>query len=158
MNFKTLKNRFSYYFRFTFLFVLTTLIIYAPYFILQKSFVWEHDSYTQHLKAMLFISRWYRQTLRSLTHFDLKAISTYSFSLGYGSDALTTLAYYGVGDPFYLLSAFVPAKYIYLFYCGLILAKNYISGVAMSALCRFRWPSREHYGCCLAGSLIYAFC
>lgn len=158
MNFKTLKNRFSYYFRFTFLFVLTTLIIYAPYFILQKSFVWEHDSYTQHLKAMLFISRWYRQTLRSLAHFDLKAISTYSFSLGYGSDALTTLAYYGVGDPFYLLSAFVPAKYIYLFYCGLILAKNYISGVAMSALCRFRWPSREHDGGCLAGSLIYAFC
>ena len=103
MNLNTLKNRFSYYFRFTVLFVFTVLVIYAPYFILQRSFVWEHDSYTQHLKAMLFISRWYRQTLRSLTHFDLKAISTYSFSLGYGSDALTTLAYYGVGDPFYLL-------------------------------------------------------
>ena len=158
MNLNTLKNRFSYYFRFTVLFVFTVLVIYAPYFILQRSFVWEHDSYTQHLKAMIFISRWYRQTLRALLHFDLKAISTYSFSIGYGSDALTTLAYYGVGDPFYLLSALVPAKYIYLFYCGLILAKNYFSGLAMSALCRYRWPDREHDGGCLAGSLIYTFC
>ena len=158
MNLKTLKNRFSYYFRFTVLFVFTVLVIYAPYFILQRSFVWEHDSYTQHLKAMIFISRWYRQTLRALVHFDFGAISTYSFSIGYGSDALTTLAYYGVGDPFYLLSALVPAKYIYLFYCGLILAKNYFSGLAMSALCRYRWPGREHDGGCLAGSLIYTFC
>ena len=158
MNLSKLKNRLSYYFRFTVLFVLTELIVYAPYFIFQKGFVWEHDSYTQHLKAMIFISRWYRQTLRSLVHFDLRAISTYSFSLGYGSDALTTLAYYGVGDPFYLLSAFVPAKYIYLFYCGLIVVKSYLSGVAMSALCRFRWPSRENDGGCLAGALIYTFC
>ena len=158
MNFTTLKNRISYYFRFTVLFIVTTLIIYAPYFILQKSFVWAHDSYTQHLKAMIFISRWYRQTLRALIHFDFAAISTYSFSIGYGSDALSTLAYYGVGDPFYLLSALVPAKYIYLFYCALILVKNYFSGVAMSALCRFRWPGREHDGGCLAGSLIYTFC
>ena len=158
MDFTKLKNRISYYFRFTVLFIVTTLIIYAPYFIMQKTFVWEHDSYTQHLKAMIFISRWYRQTIRALLHFDFAAISTYSFSIGYGSDALSTLAYYGVGDPFYLLSALVPAKYIYLFYCGLILVKNYFSGVAMSALCRFRWPDREHDGGCLAGSLIYTFC
>ena len=158
MNFTKLKNRVSYYCRFSFLFIVTTLIIYAPYFILQKTFVWSHDSYTQHLKAMIFISRWYRQTLRALIHFDFAAISTYSFSIGYGSDALSTLAYYGVGDPFYLLSALVPAKYIYLFYCALIFVKNYFSGVAMSALCRFRWPDREHDGGCLTGSLIYTFC
>ena len=82
MNFTKLKNRISYYFRFTVLFIVTTLIIYAPYFILQKTFVWSHDSYTQHLKAMIFISRWYRQTLRALIRFDFAAISTYSFSIG----------------------------------------------------------------------------
>ena len=158
MKTSTIKNRVSYYFRFTLLFLITALVIYAPFILTQKSFVWAHDSYTQHLKAMIYISRWYRQTLKSLVRLDFKAISTYSFSIGYGSDAMSTLAYYGVGDPFFLLSALVPAKYIYLFYCLLIPVKNYCSGLAMSALCRFRWPSQEHDKGCLAGSLIYAFC
>ena len=152
------KNRVSYYIRYTLLFIVTALVIYAPFLVMKKSFVWEHDSYTQHLKAMVYISRWYRQTLKALLHGNFKAISTYSFSIGYGSDAMTTLAYYGVGDPFYLLSALVPARYIYLFYCLLILVKNYCTGLAFSALCRFRWPEAAHDKGCLAGALIYTFC
>ena len=154
----TLKSKASYYFRFTILFLITALITYAPFILLKKSLVWEHDSYTQHLKALVFISKWYRQSLKSLLRLDFKALSTYSFSIGYGSDTITTLAYYGVGDPFYVLSALVPVKYIYLFYCLLIPVKNYCSGIAMAALCRFRWPSPEHDRGCLAGSLIYTFC
>jgi uncharacterized membrane protein YfhO len=71
---------------------------------------------------------------------------------------MTTLAYYGVGDPFYLMSALVPARWIYLFYCLLILVKNYCTGLSFSALCRFRWPGAEHDKGCLAGALIYTFC
>ena len=56
------KNRVSYYIRYTLLFIVTALVIYAPFLVMKKSFVWEHDSYTQHLKAMVYISRWYRQT------------------------------------------------------------------------------------------------
>ena len=84
------KNRVSYYIRYTLLFIVTALVIYAPFLVMKKSFVWEHDSYTQHLKAMVYISRWYRQTLKALLHGNFKAISTYSFSIGYGSDAMTT--------------------------------------------------------------------
>ena len=155
---KTFKNRVSYYFRFTLLFLITALLVYAPFLLLNKSLVWEHDSYTQHIKAMVFISRWYRQSLKALIRGNWKAISTYSFTFGYGSDAMTTLAYYGVGDPFFLLSVFVPAKYIYLFYSLLIVFKNYMSGIVFSALCRFRWPSKEYDGGIIAGSLIYTFC
>ena len=154
----TLKNRFSYYSRYTLLFAIVALVIYAPFLFFGKALVWEHDSYTQHLKAMIFISRWYRQSLKALLTGNFKAISTYSFTLGYGSDALTTLAYYGVGDPFYLLGALVPAKMIYLFYNALIIVKNYCTGLFFSALCRRRWPEPEHDGGCIAGSLIYTFC
>ena len=153
-----LKNRASYYTRFTVLFLITALVIYAPFLLLKKSLVWEHDSYTQHIKAMVFISRWYRQAFKALLTGRWSEISTYSFTLGYGSDALTSLAYYGVGDPFYLLSALVPARYIYLFYNLLILVKHYVTGLAFSALCRFRWPGKEHDKGCIAGSLIYTFC
>ena len=155
---KTFKNRLSYYFRFTILFLITALVIYAPFLYFQKGIVWEHDSYTQHIKAMVFISRWYRQSLRALLSGNWREISTYSFTLGYGSDALTTLAYYGVGDPFYLLSILVPAKYIFIFYSALIVFKNYLSGIVFSALCRSRWPGRDHDGGVIAGSLIYTFC
>ena len=154
----TLKNRVSYYSRYTLLFAIVALVIYAPFLFFGKALVWEHDSYTQHLKAMIFISRWYRQSLKALLTGNFKAISTYSFTLGYGSDALTTLAYYGVGDPFYLLGALVPAKMIYLFYNALIIVKNYCTGLFFSALCRRRWPEPEHDGGCIAGSLIYTFC
>ncbi len=154
----SVKNRVSYYLRYTLLFLITALVIYAPFLVMKKSFVWEHDSYTQHLKAMVYISRWYRQTLRALLHGNFKAISNYSFAIGYGSDAMTTLAYYGVGDPFYLISALVPSRWIYLFYCLLILVKNYCTGLAFSALCRFRWPKADHDKGCLAGALIYTFC
>ena len=75
------KNRVSYYIRYTLLFIVTALVIYAPFLVMKKSFVWEHDSYTQHLKAMVYISRWYRQTLKALLHGNFKAISTYSFSI-----------------------------------------------------------------------------
>ena len=158
MNTKTPENRCFHYIRFTLLFLAAALVIYAPFLLLKKSLVWEHDSYTQHIKAMVFISRWYRQTLKSLVTGNWKAISTYSFSIGYGSDAFTTLAYYGVGDPFNFLSAFVPAKYIYIFYNALIPLKNYLAGLVFYALCCSRWPQEEHEDGCLAGALIYTFC
>ena len=158
MNTKTPEKKGFHYIRFTLLFLAAALVIYAPFLLLKKSLVWEHDSYTQHIKAMIFISRWYRQTLKSLVTGNWKAISTYSFSIGYGSDAFTTLAYYGVGDPFNFLSAFVPAKYIYVFYNALIPLKNYLSGLVFYALCCSRWPSEDHADGCIAGALIYSFC
>ena len=158
MNTKTPEKKGFHYVRFTLLFLAAALVIYAPFLLLKKSLVWEHDSYTQHIKAMLFISRWYRQTLKSLVTGNWKAVSTYSFSIGYGSDAFTTLAYYGVGDPFNFLSVFVPAKYIYIFYNALIPLKNYLSGLVFYALCCSRWPSEDHGDGCIAGALIYSFC
>ena len=158
MNTKSPEKKGFHYIRFTLLFLAAALVIYAPFLLLKKSLVWEHDSYTQHIKAMVFISRWYRQTLKALVTGNWKAISTYSFSIGYGSDAFTTLAYYGVGDPFNFLSAFVPAKYIYIFYNALIPLKNYLSGLVFYALCCSRWPSEDHEDGCLAGALIYSFC
>ena len=158
MNTKTPEKRCFHYIRFTLLFLAASLVIYAPFLLLGKSLVWEHDSYTQHIKAMVFISRWYRQTLKSLVTGNWKAISTYSFSIGYGSDAFTTLAYYGVGDPFNFLSVLVPAKYIYIFYNALIPLKNYLAGLVFYTLCCSRWPQKEHEDGCLAGALIYAFC
>ena len=142
MNTKSPEKKGFHYIRFTLLFLAAALVIYAPFLLLKKSLVWEHDSYTQHIKAMVFISRWYRQTLKALVTGNWKAISTYSFSIGYGSDAFTTLAYYGVGDPFNFLSAFVPAKYIYIFYNALIPLKNYLSGLVFYALCCGAWPAR----------------
>ena len=158
MDTKTPKKNRLHYIRFTLLFLIAALVIYAPFILMKKSLVWEHDSYTQHVKAMVFISRWYRQSLKALVTGNWRAISTYSFSIGYGSDAFTTLAYYGVGDPFNFLSVFVPAKYIYIFYNALIPLKNYLAGLVFYALCFSRWPSKEHEDGCIAGALIYAFC
>ena len=57
MDTKTPKKNRPHYIRFTLLFLIAALVIYAPFILMKKSFVWEHDSYTQHIKAMVFISR-----------------------------------------------------------------------------------------------------
>ena len=152
------RSRLSYYLKFTLFFLMIELIMYAPFLVFRKGLVWEHDSYTQHVKAMIFISRWFRQAGKSLLRGRFAELATYSFSIGYGSDAMTTLAYYGVGDPFYVLSALVPTRYIYLYYIALIPVKNYLSGLAISSFLRRRWPEEAHSGGVLSGALIYTFC
>ena len=152
------RERLSYYLKFTLFFILIELIMYAPFLLLRKALVWEHDSYTQHVKAMIYISRWYRQLGKSLLHGRFSELATYSFAIGYGSDAMSTLAYYGVGDPLYVLSALIPAKYIYLYYCALIPFKNYLTGLAVSAFLRRRWPEEANRNGVLCGALIYTFC
>ena len=56
MNTKSPEKKGFHYIRFTLLFLAASLVIYAPFLLLKKSLVWEHDSYTQHIKAIPSIS------------------------------------------------------------------------------------------------------
>ena len=49
--------------------------------------------------------------------------------IGYGSDNLTTLHYYVIGDPLTLLSVFVPEKDTEILYELLIFLRIYLAGI-----------------------------
>lgn len=80
----------------------------------------------------------------------------WDWTVGEGSDVLTTFHYYVIGDPLCLLSAFVPTRYMWILYDFLILLRMYLAGAAFSLLC-FRTGQRNRYGI-LAGSMTYVFC
>ena len=59
----------------------------------------------------------------------------WDMNIGYGSDILTTLHYYVIGDPLTLLSVFVPADKTEVLYEVLIFLRIYLAGISFSVFC-----------------------
>lgn len=82
-------------------------------------------------------------------------IPLWSFSIGYGSDIITTLHYYVIGDPLCLLSIFVPDRYMVHFYDIMILFRVYLAGLSFSVYCFYR--KQNNRIAVITGALLYAF-
>lgn len=82
------------------------------------------------------------------------AVPTWDFSIGYGADIITTLSYYGLGDPLDLLAAFVPGRWTEQLLEGLIVLRLYLAGLAFMVFSRRHGNSR--FGT-LLGALAYVF-
>ncbi len=159
----------KYFLIYTGIFALATLFVFGIFFVNGKSFLWvasTRDGYTQHYTALLYYSKWLRSIAKTLLFEHRLEIATYSFSIGYGSDILTTLHYYVIGDPICLLSVFVPTKYMVYFYNAMIIFRLYLAGIAFSLYCfhmeRKVLTKGESRGfgkmAILSGSLAYVFC
>lgn len=80
--------------------------IWAAIFALNgQSFIQYGDTLKQHYPFLVYYGRWLRQAARCVL--TGAAVPTWDFSIGYGADIITTLSYYGLGDPLDLLAAFV---------------------------------------------------
>ena len=132
--------------------ILYTLIIYtALYTIIMaflmhffgvqgKSLVYNGDGWRQHIRAMEYYSRWLKDILAGIfTNADMPG--TFAFSIGYGSDIISTLAYYGIGDPLLLPAAFISSSNIIYLYSALIILRPYLAGLSFLLYCH----TRIHY-------------
>ncbi len=88
------------------------------------------DGINQHYRAMLYISDLYKNVLSSLIHGRID-IPMYDLNIGMGDDILTTLNYYGLGDPFYLLTVFASHRVMPYFYTEFFYFRLYLAGIAM---------------------------
>ena len=136
---------------YSFLFLLTCLLVYSSFLLEDKTLVMQGDAYHQHVKALSFFSRWLRDVLRH--PWDIK---TYSLSLGQGGDIWTTLHHYGLTEPLYLLSIFMPPKAVASFYGVMIVVRLYIAGLIFLALYAYLTPRRSIFAS-LVGALLYTF-
>ena len=99
-------------------------------------------STSMHLPIMENICGNVLQTL--MTEHNL-SLPMWDMHIGYGSDILTTLHYYVIGDPLTLLSVFVPEKDTEILYELLIFLRIYLSGITFSIYCFYRKiPNRPH--------------
>lgn len=151
-----LKNNHGIYFIiYTVIFWMTSCVIFYGFWKNRISFVWKVDGWTQHIHALQFYSDWLQQIVRNIFSKHKLEIPLWSFAIGYGSDIITTLHYYVIGDPFCLLSVFIPDKYMVHFYDLMILFRMYLAGITFSIYCFYR--KNENKFAVITGAVLYSF-
>ena len=148
------KNFFgSYFFLYTvfFIFVCTGVFIYFAQ--TRTSLVWDPDGTAQHFTVFAYYGEYLRELISNFLSGNF-AIKQFDFSIGLGSDVLTSMHYYAIGDPLNLLSVFVPVKYSAYGFSALILLRYYLSGLSFCALAKYKNVSKLG---ALSGAALYMF-
>ncbi len=144
-----------YYITYTLLFALICLMAFSWFYLNRRSFIWSIDGIYQHYNALAYYGEYLRELVATWSSTGKLTLPLWNFNLGYGSDIITTLHYYVIGDPLCLLSFFVKREQTEILYNVLILLRLYLCGVTFSMYCH-RMKS-DHFST-LVGSLTYVFC
>lgn len=140
---------------YSFMFFICTLLTYSWFYKYNRVFVFKTDGIEQHLSALIYYGKYLRNIISEFIYNHKIAISLWDFSLGYGSDVFNTLHYYVIGDPFALLSVFVPVRYTEVLYCALCILRAYTCGIVFYF---FSISKNNDKFSSVIGALNYSFC
>lgn len=127
-----------------------------PYIADGRYFIYGADAYTQHFPAFCYALEYWKQYLAGLLQGRLMP-QLYSFSLGLGGDILTTLHYYGIANPFYLLALGTPTGQLPLAFGLITVLQIYLGGIGFYAFCRkLAGPAEDRAGA-VVGAWLYVF-
>lgn len=146
----------NYTLLYTLVFLFVTVVVFHYFLVWGRVSVWYYDGKMQNYSALVYIGVWGRDLLRNIFINHSFEIPTYSFTLGYGGDIVQFLHFYGLGDPFNLLSVLVPSGKTIFLYNILIIVRLYLAGYAFSRMCLYFNKDINRYAV-LAGALAYAF-
>lgn len=113
------------------------------------------DGFRQHFRALVYYSEYLKTIIQNLVHGQFH-IPHWDFSIGEGSDIITTFHYYCLGDIFTVLCIFFPKEKMFVCYDFLTLLRLFCTGVAFSELCFYE--DKKNYWIVLSCALIYTFC
>lgn len=148
---KTSHQVLKQYIAYTVLFCIVATISLYPLIIENRSLIRDGDAYNQYYPTLVYIGRYIRELASELGNGSIKL---FDFSIGLGSDVLTTLSYYGFGDPLNAISTFVPSLYTGYLYTFLVIFKWYLGGAF------FLWyGNRKKWNRIgnITGAILYAF-
>lgn len=148
------KRNIDFYLLYTLVFFAVALALYLKFFANGKSLVWRHDGVPQHLNSLAYYGKYLRKVLHTLFIEHKLSLPLWDMHIGYGSDILTTLHYYVIGDPLTLLSVFVPASKTEALYAFLIFLRIYLAGIAFS---RYSFYHKNSKQATFMGTMIYIF-
>lgn len=134
--------------KYTGLFLLIAVVIYASFFIQGKTFIWDGDGFHQHYPFF----REYLTIIRNF--FETGDWQSWDWNIGLGQDTLLTYGYYVVGDPFVYLGLLFPPGSEELAFHVIMFVR--IWAVGASFLLYARKMSLSHHSA-LAASIMYAF-
>ena len=95
----------NYYILYSLVFIIVFMIAFSQFFLNDKNY-----------NSLIYFGQYIRSIVKSLFLQGKLVIPTWDFSLTMGSDIITTLHYYAIGDPLNLLYAAVPCAYSEFFF------------------------------------------
>lgn len=152
---KIINKLWKYYLLYSTIFLIMTWVIFHYFFSNNISFIWKVDGWTQHVKALAYYSDWMQNIAKKIIYEHKLQIPLWDASIGYGSDIISVLHYYAIGDPLNILSIFSPDSKINVCYTLLVLLRIYLAGITFSAYCFYM--GKNKYSAVLMGSYIYIF-
>lgn len=152
--FVTRESKKDFYILYTLAFGIISFFIYYQFAGNGKSLVWSHDGIPQHLNSLAYYGRYLRKALYTVFIEHKLELPMWDMNIGYGSDILTTLHYYVIGDPLTLLSVFAPADKTEFLYEVLIFLRIYLAGISFSIFCFYHKNPKQ---ATFMGTLIYIF-
>lgn len=123
---------------YTLCFALCFAIVFGPFFLTHKTFVYSGDSYLQHYPSFLYYGEKLRGMLSGLFNGKGLQFPQWEYSIGLGVDVFSTLSYYIIGEPLSLLSALFPPSLAPYGYSLMIALRLYFAGLAFSAFLKER--------------------
>lgn len=147
------RKRKTYWRAYTLSFVVVACAALFVYPSNGRSIVWSVDGLEQYYPFFIYEGQWLRDIFSSLFSGQGLQVPLWSYSLGYGSDILSTLDVFF--DPLNLLSGLCPEQYSEYLFQFLVVFRLYLAGAAFSAFAmRFktgRFPT-------LIAALLYSLC
>ena len=140
------------YISFTVLFAFILPFLFLQFALYKKSIL-VGDGLNEHTAFLAFYGGWLRKIASNFIHGNFK-IPTFSFSLGFGADVISTLSWFCVGDPLNLLAVFFPKSCAYGLFVFLAVLRLYLLGIS------FTFYAREHgfsKRAVILGALSYSF-
>lgn len=141
------QNRRNLFFLFTILFLITLIFSYFPFFLFNRSLLWNTDGFLQHYETISQLRRAVSQI------FSGKGFSFWSWNIGLGADTIGAMSYVFF-DPFKLIAAAFPERYTDIGYTVSTLTELYAIGVAFLYFGKVRNLKLNHT---LWGALAFSF-
>lgn len=149
------KKHKKYILLFTIIFFVGILISLSWIWIFHFSLYKNGDDIVQHYRVLLYLHDWYREVFKNIFVKHILSIPMFEYTLGYGSDIISTFSYYGIADPFYILAAVTPKVYMEFLFWGLIVIRLYLAGLFFSLYALKKGNGYRETG---LGALVYCFC
>ena len=136
---------------YTVLFLLFGCIIFAALLIRHNSFVATGDCFNQYYPILTYLASYYRELLPNLLHGKL---IMYSTTIGFGDDICGALNWFGFGDVFTILAAFVPVRFMSYAFTFITLLRFYLAGMAFILYGRYKKMCAPQL---VLGALMYSY-
>lgn len=149
-----LSSKWRQFAAYVLLFTVAAVGVCIWFFFAGKSFVWEGDGVKQHFNCFVYLGRWARSIVSGFFSTGCLNIPLFEFSIGYGSDVISTFSYYGLGEPLVWLSVLCPSDRAEVLYSALIVVRLFLAGFFFMAYCRY--SKRNPTGSTIA-AVVYAF-